>query len=103
MLLECTWIIDMEKACSKGGSSIADIQLLAVNAFDNLLAGEEVIWIFFQRVKDCTGLLEVTVESISSGEIGTRYWTGEQRVAAAAKTKSQPSVYSCKRCPLTKL
>jgi len=32
----------------------------------------------FLRVGDCTGLLGVTVESISSGEIGTRHWTGEQ-------------------------
>ena len=28
------------------------------------------------------GLLGVTVESISSGEIGTRHWTGEQGAAA---------------------
>jgi len=29
-----------------------------------------------------TGLLGVTVESITSGEIGTRHWTGEQGAAA---------------------
>jgi hypothetical protein len=40
----------------------------------------------------------VTVESISSGEIGTRHWTGEQGAAAATARKRFPRVYWCKRC-----
>jgi len=58
------------------------IQILGATAIDNLLASEQVVWTFFLRVGDCTGLLGVTVESISSGEIGTRHWTGEQGAAA---------------------
>jgi hypothetical protein len=37
---------------------------------------------FSLRVRVRTGLLGVTVERISDGVIGTRYWTGEQRAAA---------------------
>jgi len=46
------------------------------------------------------GLLGVTVESISSGEIGTRHWTGEQGAAAATVRKMFPRVYSYKCCRL---
>jgi len=46
------------------------------------------------------GMLGVTVERISGGEIGTRHWTGEQRAAAAMVRKRFPRVYSCKRCRL---
>ena len=49
--------------------------------FDNQLASEEVVWMFFLRVGVRIGLLGVTVESISSGGIGTRHWTGEQGAA----------------------
>jgi hypothetical protein len=43
----------------------------------------------------------VAMESISSGEIGTRHWMGEQRAAAETVRKRFPRVYSCKRCRLT--
>jgi len=35
-------------------------------------------------------LLGVTVESISSGEIGTRHWTGEQGAAAVVEAEEHP-------------
>jgi hypothetical protein len=38
----------------------------------------------------CIGLLGVTVESITDGEIGTRYWTGEQGAAAVATADERP-------------
>jgi len=97
---ERTWITAREEACSEGGGGVPDIQILGANAFDNLLASEEVVWTFFRRVGDCTGLLGVTVEIISSGEIGTRHWKGKQGAAAAAVTKRHPRVYSCRCCRL---
>jgi len=36
--------------------------------------------------------------SISTGEIGTRLWTGEQGAAAATARNRFPRVYSCKHC-----
>jgi len=36
------------------------------------------------------GLLGVTVESISSGERGTRHWTGEQGAAAVVAAEERP-------------
>jgi hypothetical protein len=65
---EYTWITAREEACSEGGGGVPDIQLLGSNAFDDLLASEEVAWTFFLRVGDCTGLLGVTVEGITDGE-----------------------------------
>jgi len=97
---ECTWITAREEACSEGGGGVPDIQILGANAFDDQLASEEVVWTFFLRVGVRIGLLGVTVESISSGEIGTRHWTGEQGAAAATARKRFPRVYSCKRCRL---
>ena len=41
---------------------------------DDLLASEQVVWMFFLRVGVSIGLLGVNVESISTGEIGTRLW-----------------------------
>jgi len=79
---ECTLITAREEACSEGGGGVLDIQILGANAFDDQLASEEVIWILFLRVGVHIGLLGVTVESISSGEIGTRHSTGEQGAAA---------------------
>jgi len=38
----------------------------------------------------CIGLLGVTVESISGGEIGTRHWTGEQGAAAVVAAEEHP-------------
>jgi hypothetical protein len=64
--------------CSEGGGGVPDIQILGDNAFDHQLASEEVVWTFFLGVGIHIGLLRVTVESISSGGIGTRHWTGEQ-------------------------
>jgi len=47
------------------------------------------------------GLLGVSMQSISSGEIGTSHWTGEQRAAGATVRRRFPRVYLCKRCRLT--
>jgi len=79
---KCTWITAREEACSEGGGGDPDISILGTNAFDDQLASEEVVWTFFLRVGVRIGLLGVTVESISSGEIGTRHRTGEQGAAA---------------------
>ena len=81
-----------EEAHSEEGCTLY-IQILGAMAIDDLLASEQVVWTFFSRVEDCTGLLEVTVESISSGELGTRHWTGEQGAAVAAARKMNPSLY----------
>jgi hypothetical protein len=94
---ECTWITAREEARSEGGCT-SYIQILGATAIDDLLASEQVVWTFFLRVGVRIGLLGVTVESISSGEIGTRHWTGEQGAAAATARKRFPRVYSCKRC-----
>ena len=45
---------------------------------------------FFLRVGVGIGLLRVTVESISSGEIGTRHWTGEQGAPAVVAEDERP-------------
>ena len=87
---ECTWITAREEACSKGGGGVPDILILGTNAFDDQLASEEVVWTFFLRVGVRIGLLGVTVESISSGEIGTRHWTGEQGAAAVVAAEERP-------------
>jgi hypothetical protein len=57
-----------EEACSEGGGSIPDIQILGETAFNDLLASEQVVGTFFLRVGDCTPLLGVTVEGITDGE-----------------------------------
>ena len=69
---ECTWIMAREKACSEGGCT-SYIQILGATAIDDLLASEEVVWTFFLGVGVRIGLLGGTVESISRGEIGTKY------------------------------
>jgi hypothetical protein len=94
---ECTWITAREEACSEGGCT-SYIQILAATAIDDLLASKRVVWTFFLRVGVRTGLLGVTLESISSDEIGTRHWTVEQRAAAATARKMFPRVYSSKCC-----
>jgi len=94
---ECTWITAREDACSEGGGT-SYILILGATAIDDLLASEQVVWTFFLRVGDRTGLLGVTVESISSAEIGTRHWTGEQGAEAATARKRFPRVYWCKHC-----
>jgi hypothetical protein len=72
--------------------------MLGATAIDDLLPSEQVIWTFFLRVGVRIGLLGVTVETISGGEIDTRHWTGEQGAVAATARKRFPRVYSCKRC-----
>jgi hypothetical protein len=78
---EYTWITAREEAYSQRGGGVQDIKILGANAFDHQLASEEVVWTFFVRVGVRIGLLGVTVESIPSGEIRTRHWTGEQGAA----------------------
>jgi len=86
---ECTSIIVREEVHSNGGCTLY-ICILGATPVDNPLASEEVDWTFFLRVGDCTGLLGVTIESISTSEISTRYWKGEQEaVAAAARRGTQ--------------
>jgi hypothetical protein len=80
---ECTWIMAREAARSEGGCT-SNIQLLGATAIDVQLASEEVVWTFFLSVEVRIGLLGVTVEIISSCEIGTRHWTGEQGAATVA-------------------
>jgi len=87
---ECTWITAREEACSEEGGGVPVIQMLGANAFDDQLASEEVVWTFFLRVGDHAGLLRVTMESISSSEIGTRHWTGKQGAAAVVATEEHP-------------
>jgi len=79
---ECSWITAREEAYSEGCGGVPDILILGANAFDDLLASEQVVWTFFLRVGDYTGLLGVTMETISSNEIGSRHWTCEQGAAA---------------------
>jgi len=79
---ECIWIMAREEACSEGGGGVPDILILRATTFDDQLASEEVVWTFFQRVGVRIDLLGVIVESISSGEIGTRHWTSEQGAVA---------------------
>jgi len=98
---ECTWITARKETRSEGGCT-SYIQILEATAIDDLLASEEVVWMFFLRVGVRIGLLGVIVESISSGEIGTRHWTGKQGAAAATVRKRFLRVYSCKRCRLAK-
>jgi len=88
--MECTWITAREETCSEGGGCIPDISILRANAFDDQLASEEVIWMFFLTVGVRTGLVVVTVEIISGGEIGTRYWTGKQGDAAVDVAEERP-------------
>jgi hypothetical protein len=57
-----------EEACSEGGGSILDIQILGATAYDDLLASEQVVGTFFLRVGEFTGLLGATVEGITDGE-----------------------------------
>jgi hypothetical protein len=89
MTRECTWITVLVEARSEGDCT-SNIQILGATAIDNQLASEEVIWTFFLRVGVCIGLLGVTVESISRGEIGTRHWTGEQGAAAVVPAEERP-------------
>ena len=42
------------------------------------------------------------MESISSVEIGTRHWMGEQGAPAATARKRLPRVYLCTGCPHAK-
>jgi len=69
---------------------VPDISILGTNAFDDQLASEEVLWTLFLRVGVRIGLLGVTVESISGGEIGTRHWTGEKGAAAVVAAEERP-------------
>ena len=91
---ECSWIMAREEACSEGGGADPDISILGSNAFDNQLASEEVVWMFFLRVGVRIRLLGATVDSISGGETGTRHWIGEQESVAvvAAEKRSNGNI-----------
>jgi hypothetical protein len=86
----CTWITTREEVCSEGGGRVPDILIPGATTFDDQLASEEVVWTFFVRVGVRIELLGVTVENISSGEIGIRRWTGEQGAAAVVAAAERP-------------
>jgi len=100
---ECTWMLAKEEACSEEGRGIPEIHFLGATTFDHLPDSEEVVWTFFRRVGDCTRLLWVTVESMSSGDKGTRDWTGNQGAAAATARNRHPRELSCKSFRLATL
>ena len=87
---ECTRIMPLKEACSRGGGGVPDILILQANSFDDQLASEEVVRTFFLRLGVLTGLPGVTVETISSGRIGTRQWTGEQGAAVVVAEEECP-------------
>jgi hypothetical protein len=78
MARECTLITAREDVYSERRSGVPVILILGSTPFDDQLASEEVVWKFLQIVEVRIGLLGVTVESFSSGEIGARHWTGEK-------------------------
>jgi hypothetical protein len=80
----------MEEVCFKGGGGVPDISILGTNTFDDQLASKEVVWTYCLRVGVHMGLLGVTVDSISGGEIGTRHCTGEQGAAAVVVAEESP-------------
>jgi len=65
------------------GHCTSYIQLVRGSDINDVLHNEKIVWIFFLRVGDYTGLLGVTVETISRAEIGTRQWIGKQEAVAA--------------------
>jgi hypothetical protein len=95
---ECTWITGREEACPEGGGGIQDIQILGADTFEDQLTSEEAVLTYFRSVGVSIGLLGVTVESISSGEIGTRHWIGAQGAAMAIARKWFRRIYLCKCC-----
>jgi len=52
-----------------------DIELLGATAFDDLLAGEEVVVAFALRIGECTGLLGATMEITTLSGEKPRRWT----------------------------
>jgi len=52
-----------------------DIELLGATAFDDLLAGEEVVEAFALRIGECTGLLGATMEITTLSGEKPRRWT----------------------------
>jgi hypothetical protein len=86
----CTRVTTREEECSEGGGYVPDILIPEAAAFDIQLASEKVVWTVFVRVGVCIELLGVTVESISSGEIGIRRWMGEQGAAAVGAAAERP-------------
>jgi len=79
-----------EKGCSDRGGGVPGILILWATTVLDHLASEEVVWTFFLRVRVRIGVLGVTLESISSGKIGTRHWTGKQGTAAAVAAEEHP-------------
>jgi len=79
---ECTWITDWQEVCSEGGGGVLNSSILGTNTFDDQLASEDIVWTLFLRVRVCIRLLGVTIESILSGEISTRHWTGDEGAVA---------------------
>jgi hypothetical protein len=71
---------------------VLDILTLQATTYHDQLASELVVQlILFRRVRVCVGLLGETVESISSGEIGTRHLTGKQGAVAVVAADQRPA------------
>ena len=65
------------------GDCTSFIQIVGVTAIgDRLAIDEDGVGTFFLSDGVHTWLLGVTVQSISSGERGTRHWLGEQGAAS---------------------
>jgi len=61
------WCPVKEEACSEGGSSIPDIQILGETALDDPVASEQVVGTLFLKVGDCPWQLAATMEGIADG------------------------------------
>jgi len=83
MTKEGSSIMAREESNSEGSCS-SSIEILGGTAIDDILASEEVIYMFFPRVRAPTRLLGLTLAGIADAKRGITYWTGEQGVAVAA-------------------
>jgi hypothetical protein len=68
-----------------------DISILGTTAFDVPMTSEQVFWMIFLRVGVRMRLSGVTVETMASGEIGMRNWTGEHGAAAVVVAEVRPA------------
>jgi len=68
-----TWIVARVEVHLEGYCT-SIMQILAATAMNDLLANDEVLRLFHPTLEVHIGLLEVTVENILVGGIGTRHW-----------------------------
>jgi len=67
MRWEWTWIT-VSKEMHSDSDCTSYTQIPGAITIDNLLASEQVIWTFIQRVADCKGRLGVTMKHITQGD-----------------------------------